>query len=269
MTSGLLNTAARQTLWLAALCAAAAPAQAAWFGDVTLATERVERGQKVTEGDPSLAATLGWRHETTGLYASLGAATVSDERYVGSDGYQLVPTLGWSLDAKPWRAGLWVSHTRYPGADGPWFGSLANTQFQSRGFQPQTTNYATTEAGASLGWQVFTLSWVRALSDYQGLALEGPGGRVSLRSRGTTYLGLDITVPFAERWMVHAGGGRLSVPDLEELDFTDWRIGLALDGAGARFSVRASGSDAAARWRNREGRSSDNTTVTAQVSWSF
>jgi hypothetical protein len=257
--------------WLAGLLAVlvlAAPARAEWFGDVSLTSERVERGQSVSEGKPSLGATLGWRHEPSGAYASFGLATVSDDRFVGSSGYQVMPSLGWALDAKPWRAGLWLSHTAYPGANGPWYGEQP-PQLQARNLSPRNTDYATTELGASIGWRVLTLTWVRALSDYQGLAFAGPAGRASFNSKGTTYVGLDLTVPFAERWMLQAGAGLLTVPDADELNYTDWRLGLSLDAAGLRWGVRVSGSDAAAQWRSRTARSSDSTRLAAQVTWSF
>jgi hypothetical protein len=253
---------------LLALLVVCTPAHAEWFGDLSLATERIERGQPVSEGQPSLGATLGWRHAPSGVYASLGVATVSDDRFVGSDGVQLMPTVGWSLDAKPWRAAVWLAHTAYPGANGPWFGELPPA-LQSLNLSPRNTDYATTEIGASIGWQALTVTWMRALSDYQGLAFAGPGGRVSFESKGTTYVGLDLTVPFAERWMVQAGAGRLTVPDADELAYTDWRLGLALDAAGLRWGLRVSGSDASVQWRSREARSSNSTKATAHVTWSF
>ena len=155
-------------LILASIWSLALPAQAEWYGDVSLATERVERGQSVSEGEPSAAATLGWRFGSSGLTASLGLATVSDERFVGSDGYQLQPTLGWAWAQDKWRAGAWLSHTAYPGAEGPWFGALP-PRLQALGLQPKTTDYGTTEAALQVGWSALTLTWARALSDYQVL----------------------------------------------------------------------------------------------------
>jgi hypothetical protein len=262
-----MRTICRTALALAGAASLALPVHAQWYGDVSLATERVERGQSVSEGRPSAAATLGWRSGGSGLYASLGMATVSDERFAGSDGYQLQPTLGWGWTRDKWRAGAWLSHTAYPGAEGPWFGVLP-PRLQALGLQPKTTDYGTTEAALQVGWSAFTLTWARALSDYQGLAFSSPRGAPSSGSRGTTYLALDIALPVGERVMLGAGAGRLTVPDVDSLDYTDWRVSAAINAAGLRWALRIGGSDASVDWRSRS-RSGDSTQVTASATWSF
>ena len=75
-------------------------------------------------------------------------------------------------------------------------------------------------------------------------------------------------MPVGKRVMLGAGAGRLTVPDVDSLNYTDWRVSASLDAAGLRWALRVSGSDASVDWRSRS-RSSDSTQVTASATWSF
>lgn len=263
--------------------AAAAHAQSSisWFGGAGLTSDRIERGLSQSARKPSLDAHLGLRHEG-GLYASLGAASVSDEQYVGSDGYKLMPEIGWSYafgrafgEADDWRAGVSLRGQFFPGARGPWFGSLP-PRLQAVSVRANDSDYQTAELGVSLGWKIATLSVTRSLTDYLGLSATetGPAGTRVLESRGTTYVGLDLDWPLTDQWSLNAGAGRLTVPNFDGLDYTDWRLGAAYQWHGLRVAVQASGSDAPAlayRVRDRSGgeTGASETVVTAGVGWVF
>lgn len=265
-----------------ALCIAAAfmpAARAEGFGGLQLASDQVSRGVSESDRKPSFGGNLGWRHEASGLYGSLGAQTVSEEQYVGSDGYKLMPELGWSHSFEgDWRAGLSLRGLYFPGARGPWFGNLP-ARAQSVALTANDSDYGTLEAGITLGWKLATLSWSRSLTNYLGLeATEtGPAGTRLLESAGTTYLGLDLDVPLGGIVRLLAGAGRLTVPDFDELSYTDWRLGVAAAFWGLDWTLFANGSNAnrdvyRARRRNgaaTEGGSSSNSTVTLTVGWYF
>ena len=257
-------------------------AQAEWFGNLQLASDRIERGLSQSERNPSASALLGFRHRSSlGLASvSLGAATVSDEQFVGSSGYKLMPELAWSSrwgtdDAG--HLGLALRGQLFPGARGPWFGNLPAAA-QGRLQRAQVSDYSTAEIGASLGWHWVTLSLTRSLTDYQGLSSTetGPLGTRVIESSGTTYVSLDIEWPLAEGWTVCAGAGQLRVPNFESLGYTDWRLGVSARAWGLLWGLQASGSNAIdTGWqvRNQSGSArgsrSNGQAVVATLAWLF
>jgi Bacterial protein of unknown function (Gcw_chp) len=256
-----------------------APALAQGFGNVGLTSDNIERGVSQSDRKPSLSAALGWR--VAGAYASLGAASVSKEQYQGSDGYKLMPELGYGLDfAQDWRSSLSLRGQVFPGATGPWFGKLP-ARLQTANVQAKQSNYSTVELGASLAWKTLSLSVSRSLTDYLGLAATetGPsGGTLGSRvieSKGTTYFGADVEWPLAEGFSLNAGAGRLHVPNFDGLSYTDWRLGGSAQAWGLRFGLQASGSNAKGdiyrlRARNGDGgTNAANTRLQGSVSWSF
>jgi Bacterial protein of unknown function (Gcw_chp) len=254
------------------------PAHAEWFGGVGIASDNIERGVSQSDRQASANAQLGLRH-AAGAYASLGIASVSDTQFVGSHGYKLAPELGWSFadlgPDKDWRAGVFLRGQVFPGARGPWFGSLP-PRLQAQAAQFNRSDYGTLEVGGALGWKIVTLSVSRSLTDYLGLSATqtGPAGERVIDSKGTTYIGLDVDWPLNDRFTMAAGAGRLHVPNFDGLSYSDWRLGASLQAAGLRWGVQASGSDAdGTRYRLRNRSSSNSsageTRLTASVGWSF
>lgn len=254
-----------------------APAHAEWFGGVGIASDNIERGVSQSDRQASVNATLGLRH-AAGAYAGLGIASVSDAQFIGSDGYKLMPELGWSFadlgQNKDWRAGLFLRGQVFPGARGPWFGSLP-PRLQAKAAQANSSDYGTLELGGSIGWKIVTLSLSRSLTDYLGLSATqtGPAGDKVIDSKGTTYVGLDIDWPPNEVLTLSAGVGRLHVPNFDGLGYTDWRLGATMQAAGLRWGLQASGSDAdRTRYRLRDrsrNSSAGDTRLAASVGWSF
>jgi Bacterial protein of unknown function (Gcw_chp) len=253
------------------------PARAEWFGGVGITSDNIERGVSQSDRQASVNAQLGLRH-AAGAYASLGIASVSDTQYVGSDGYKLMPEIGWSLtdfvENKDWRVGVSLRGQLFPGARGPWFGSLP-PRLQAQAARLNSSDYGTLELGGSLGWKVVTLSVSRSLTDYFGLSATqtGPAGDKVIDSKGTTYIGLDVDWPVSDTLALSAGAGRLNVPNFDGLGYTDWRFGAALEAWGLRWGLRASGSNADRtryRLRNRSADSSaGSAALNASVAWSF
>jgi Bacterial protein of unknown function (Gcw_chp) len=259
---------------------ACAHARAEWSGSLGLASDNIERGVSQSDRQPSVNASVLWRH-SAGAYVSLGAASVSRDQFVGSDGYKLMPELGWAgTFDNDWRAGVLLRGQYFPGARGPWFGNLPPA-LQNRVVQAKDSDYATLEVGASLGWKLATLSITRALSDYLGLAATdaGPVGKRVIESKGTLYVGLDVDWPVTEQISLSAGAGRLRIPNFDALGYTDWRVGATAKGWGLSWGVQASGTNAnAANYRLRDrlvgaatgtGKNAGGNALTASVKWLF
>jgi hypothetical protein len=265
------------TLIAGALLASAtllpANAHAEWFGGAGLSSDYVERGVSQSDRSASFDAHLGWRHRA-GAYASLGVATVSDQQFIRSDGYKLMPELGWALnelgETKDGRFSLSLRGQVFPGARGAWFSQLP-PRLQAQAAQLDDSDYGTLEINASFGWKVATLSVSHALTDYLGLSARTAAGQRVVDSKGTTYLALDFDVPVGDTLTLSAGAGRLRVPNFDGFSYTDWRIGASLRAWSLDWGLRATGSNAdPLRWRARDGDStSGSTRLAASVAWSF
>ena len=266
-----------RAVFLAALWASPV-ARAEWSGAAGLTSDNIERGVSQSDRRPTFTASLAWRH-ATGMYASLGASGVSRAQYAGGDGYKLAPELGWSGafgQADDWHAGTFLRGQYYPGAHGPWFGTLP-TAVQNRAQQAKESNYGTAELGGSLGWRISTLSVTRSFTNYQGLSAAGTGpvGDQGIQSKGTVYVGLDLDWPVTDCLSLNVGAGHLNVPNFEDLGYSDWRAGVSVRGFGLRWGLQASGSNASgAKYRVRSrgaggGSGAAEKALVASVAWIF
>jgi uncharacterized protein (TIGR02001 family) len=261
---------------LSLLALLAAPAEAEWSGHVDLSSNAIERGVTQSDGQASASAGLQWTH-AIGARASLAASTVSDHQFSQSDGYKLSPEIGWERHfGNGWRHDIALRGQIFPGAHGTWYGSLP-PRAQARVQQPQETDYGTAELAVSLGWRWVTLSWTRSLTDYLGASAvetEGTGAaarQTLLESTGTRYLAVELAWPATDALTLNAGIGRLTVPNFDALNYTDWRLGVTWLAAGLHWGLQASGTNASADAYRR--RSSDHNnasqSVTASVGWAF
>lgn len=253
-------------------------AHAEWYGHLELSTDRIERGVSQSDHSFGRSAVVGWAHPAGG-YLQLGAASVSDHQYVGSDGYKLLPEIGWNFTPAPdWRAGVQLRGQIFPGAHGSWYGELP-PRVSSRLLEAEPDNYGTAEFGLSAGWKHYTLAWSRSLTDYLGaraIESEGSGGTRRenlLESTGTQYLSLEATWPLTPKLNLNAGAGRLHVPNFDSLNYTDWRLGLGYTVGTWLWGVQASGTSASANaYRAQgaeDGRSSAENRFTASLRRSF
>ena len=274
----MTNNSTRILFFTSLLAGFSLPASAQWHGYAELASDRVERGVSQSDGQASAAVGVGWTHGS-GLRALLGASTVSSEQFSGSKGYKLSPEIGWERHfGDGWRGDIALRAQYFPGVQGQWYGSLS-PRAKNRVLQAQSTDYSTAELALAVRWKVLTLSWSRSLTDYLGAsATETEGTGQSLRqtlleTTGTQYLALDLDWPAAPNVNLLAGVGRLQVPNLAQLSYTDWRLGVVLRGFGLHWGLQASGSNAGTETYRSSGSSSDKgnaaTTVRASVGWHF
>ncbi len=208
-------------------------------GNVTFATDYVFRGVSQTAGQPTVQGTLEWTKN--GFYAGIFAANVSSKSY--NDGSIEVDLYGgWRGSAGRANLDLGVINFRYPGA---------------RATSSEAPRYDTVELTAGISWNMFSLKYNHAVSDFfsvgdenvpaswSGVTAVENGG-----SRGSGYLDLTATVPLgaASDLVLHVG--RQTVKNYGVLDYTDWRISYVqrLDRPGASITVAMQGTDADDEW---------------------
>jgi len=274
-----------------AACAAASPALAnaaskddsPWSvsGSVGVASDYRERGVSQSTTDPSAYASVEVAHRV-GAYARLGIASVSDTQYTGGSGIELTPAFGWRFrPADDWGLDLGFNGNVYPGASGAREAQLANLPpAVANRIRAASANqsFDTVQASAAVSYRGLEFRASHALTDYFGASYDtstrlGQVQNKAADSKGTTYLELNYDHPFAEHWQWSAHVGRLHVPNIDALDYTDWKLGASVDAWGLNWSLAYSATNAqTVMYRVLHGtREVDlsSSTVLAAVDWKF
>ena len=284
MKSGLIASALAAGLAAApALTLAAANDASPWTisGSVGLSSDYRERGVSQSTSDPSAHVSVEVAHRA-GAYASLGVASVSDTEYTGGAGVELTPAFGWRFTpADDWGIDLGFNGNVYPGASGAREAQLADlppaVANRIRAASADQT-FDTVQASAALSYRGLEFRASHALTDYFGARYDtsthmGQVQNKAVDSKGTTYLELNYDHPIGQHWQWSAHVGRLHVPNLDALDYTDWQLGASVDAWGLTWSLAYSATNAqTVMYRVAHGSrevdlSSD--AVLASVNWKF
>lgn len=152
-------------------------------GNVAVTSDYIFRGLSQSWGGPAIQGGVDYANPG-GFAAGVSGSSISERSYPGGTmeldlyaNYGRAIGSGWS-----WRAGLY-SYV-YAGAN-----------LDQAGLPSRSLN--TVEAHAALSWNMFTLKYSHALTDYFAADTE-QGYRGD--SKGTGYLQLDAAVPLAEAW---------------------------------------------------------------------
>ncbi len=250
-------------------------------GGVGLSTDYRERGVSQSTTDPSAHANIEFAHRA-GAYLGLGVASVSDTQYTGGSGVELTPSFGWRFAPnEDWAWDVGIDGNLYPGATGAREAQLAGLPpAVAERIRANSTDrsFDTVQISAGGSYRGFELRVSRSLTDYFGASYDTStrAGQVqskAVETKGTTYLELNYRHALGERWTWSAHVGRLHVPDLDALDYTDWQIGASVDALGLNWSLAYTATNAQSGvYRVRGGTreydlSSD--AVLAAVNWSF
>ncbi len=250
-------------------------------GQVGINSDDRERGVSQSAADPSAHASVEFSHRA-GAYFGLGVASVSDSQYTGGSGVELTPSLGWrfALD-DDWAMDFGLNGNVYPGASGARESQLAAlppaVAHRIRAASADTS-YDTAQISAALNFRDLEFRASHALTDYLGASYDtstrlGQAQTKAVDTKGTTYLELNYRWPVAQRWTLSAHLGRLHVPNIEGLDYTDWQLGASVQAWGLDWSLAYSATNAqTVMYRVIHGtREVDlsGSTVLASVDWKF
>lgn len=199
------------------LVGAASPALADGLsGNATFLSDYAFRGVSQSAEQPAVQATL--EAGVDQFYAGLFGSNVSNKSY--NDGnLEIDLYAGYRDSLGDWRYDLGLIQYRYPGAE--------TTTVPSN-------DYDTTEAYAALGYGVADVKYSYALSDYFGIDNHNPPaafGGASLPangdSKGSDYLELNLKLALPAELELAAHVGHQRVEHYDELDYSDWRLGLS------------------------------------------
>lgn len=204
-------------------------------GSITLASEYVFRGQKLSDGNPAVQAGIDYEHDA-GAFLGAWASTVDLQSPSGRRDAELDYYLGWQFSGESrFRAALSLVHYTYPG-------------------QTTSFDYDYTEA-------LVTASWGNRYSLEFGYTDDVYGFGVS-----ASHIELRADWPLRNAWVVSAG---LGANDLDNLGSSRYLYGdLGVSARFARFTVDL-------RWYDNEqpggfpGRSSAGSRLVGAVSIGF
>lgn len=274
--------AAAASLWLAA--SHQALAAEGLGGSITLATEQVARGVSQSSGKASLAGDLEWAHRA-GAYLGLGITSVDSEQFGGASA-QWSPRLGWRFgfgdSARPSTVAMGFTGHYFPGADGQRASALPPRLSGAITTQAQNSDFTTAELNLALSHAGFTLVLDRSLTDYYGIGEDsvqtGPLGQRAVNkladSVGSWHVGLSYRHEFGNGYAAWAGVGRQVIKNFEDLNYTDWRLGVSMTALGLVWALEGSGTNATGDfWRlqraSGETRELTEARVAASVAWEF
>jgi uncharacterized protein (TIGR02001 family) len=201
--------------WSAAHAADPAPNAPALTvgGNVTLVSDYLVRGVSQTQHKPTIQGEIDFSH-TSGWYGAIFGSGVSRAAYPNGSGAEIDLVTGWQF-ALPADLGLNLSYNAYfyPGAHSD-DGIKSNTQEVKAALSYDTF---------SVGVAVVTSPYVFGIYDY------GANGK-PMKSRGSTYLEVNWNPALADGVTLNLHAGHQSIRKAGEFNFSDYKIGVTLDG---------------------------------------
>jgi uncharacterized protein (TIGR02001 family) len=229
----LSTAAALATPLLAAAQAAPAPPPSPFDGNMTIASDYRFRGISQTYLGPTIQGGVDYAHDS-GIYLGNWNSNVTTAVFTGGSGIEMDFYGGWKKTFGDVGLDVGTIYYYYPNAECN--GTIGNCTAGSAKFDNLEVY-----VGASWKWLSGKLYY--SLSDYFGLANEqaaryftnrstaqplgGKGG-----SEGTMYIDLTATFPMTKELSLVAHYGKLNVKKYNELDYSDWKLGVTYDLAG-------------------------------------
>lgn len=273
------NIARRSAALAATLCASlaaqaqgqspAAQAPAVTVGgSFTLVSDYQFRGISVSNRKPAVQGGIDFTHRS-GAYLSLWASSVSEVAYSNTSGQEFDILLGW-------RRAIATDTTLEAALALYYFPGAEYTSVTGDG---ATLRYDTRELKLGLSKDIYNLTLWYGLNRYwSGIDFDNQLAKTS--TRGTSYVEFNVNPPLTDALTLNLHIGRQIVRHASFAHFTDYRIGLTLDGAAFALpgwsasisAVHNTGSQNAWGFYYRDGRPAKDSTgssVLLTVSRSF
>ncbi|MDR1969103.1 MAG: TorF family putative porin [Burkholderiaceae bacterium] len=211
----------------------AAPAPALTVGgNVTLVSDYLVRGISQTQHKPTLQGEIDFSH-ASGWYGAIFGSGVSNAAYPNGSGSEIDLVAGWQF-ALPADLGLNLSYNAY---------------FYPGGHTDDRIKFDTQEIKVALSYDTFSVGVAVVSSPYVfGIYDYGANGK-PLKSRGSTYLEANWNPVLAEGVTLNLHAGHQRIRQAGEFNFSDYKIGVTLDGK----LVRQPGWTASLAWTYNNG----------------
>ena len=185
-------------------------------GNVGLFSSYRFRGIDQTFGKPALQGGFDYAH-ASGLYVGNWNSNVSE--YAGYPGGNLEMDFygGYKFAVGDFGFDVGGLYYYYPGS--------------RNGRGAAVDNF---EAYAAVSWKFLTFKYSQALTDYFDIA----------NSKNTKYFDLSAVYDLGSGWGVNGHVGRTEVRNSDNLDYTDWKLGVTKDVSGYVFGLSYVGTNA-------------------------
>jgi uncharacterized protein (TIGR02001 family) len=212
---------------------AAAPPPPPVTGNMTIASDYRFRGISQTYNGPAIQGGIDYAH-ASGLYLGNWNSNVSSTLFSGGSAIEMDFYAGWKKSFGDFGLDVGTIYYYYPNAE-----FNANT-----GSTAGSAKFDNWEIYVGGSWKWISAKLNYALSDYFGLANEQADGGYWVHkddgtalggrggSSGTWYFDLSATVPVTKELSVVAHYGKLNVKEYNDLDYSDWKLGVTYDLAG-------------------------------------
>lgn len=234
LTLSVAAALAAPTFALAQDKPAAAPEPSPVTGNMTIASDYRFRGVSQTYNGPTIQGGIDYAH-SSGIYLGNWNSNVSSILFSGGSGIEMDFYGGWKTTfGGDFGLDLGTIYYYYPNAE--W-----NTNTGATAGNAKFDNW---EVYVGLSWKWLSAKLNYAVSDYFGLANEMADGGYFVHkddgtalggkggSSGTMYFDLTATIPVSKELNIIAHYGRLDVKKYNELDYSDWKLGLTYDLSG-------------------------------------
>ena len=260
--------------------AAAAPASPHTFtGNMTIGSDYRFRGISQTFGGPTIQGGVDYSH-ASGFYVGNWNSNVSGVTYNSGNNIEMDFYAGWKGSWGDW--GLDVGNLYYYYDSARWTGlnQQAAARAVAAGNQNNSGRYDNNEIYIAGSWKWLSAKYSYATTNYFGLndalarntnskdcfAAGGTAGTPAAictgtrggflaatnenrgNSKGSGYFQIDASYEFAPKWTIIGHVGKLSVKNYNELNYTDYKLGVTYDLSGWVLGAAAIGTSANKQW---------------------
>jgi uncharacterized protein (TIGR02001 family) len=226
-----LATAALAVPSLAAAQATAAASPHTLTGNVGLYSSYRFRGIDQTAGEPAIQGGVDYSH-SSGWYAGNWNSNVNQGAGFPGGNLEMDFYGGWKKTWGDWGLDVGGIYYYYPGTN-------SNPTNIFGVFNNKTGNVLSgrvdnTELYIGGSWKFITLKYSQAVSDYFGVP----------STDGSNYLDLSANYDLGNGWGINGHVGTLNFKNVNNGDYTDWKIGVTKDIGGWIFALSYIATDA-------------------------
>jgi uncharacterized protein (TIGR02001 family) len=207
---------------LAAVAADPAPEHTV-TGNLTLASSYRFRGIDQTFGEPALQGGIDYAH-SSGLYLGNWNSNVSSGAGFPDGNLEMDFYGGYKTTLGDFGIDIGAILYYYPGSEAKVLGAGADSG--------SVTNK---EIYLGVTWGILSAKYYYSVDDY--FSLRGTGSNAGKDTDGTSYFDLSAAYDLGNGWGINAHVGRLSLKNVDNGDYTDWKIGVTKDVNGWVFGL--------------------------------
>ncbi|KFB74141.1 MAG: Bacterial protein of unknown function (Gcw_chp) [Candidatus Accumulibacter phosphatis] len=196
------------------------PSPHSWSSNLGLVSSYRFRGIDQTFGKPALQGGFDYTH-ASGFYLGNWNSNVSSGAGFPDGNLEMDFYGGYRAAFADFGLDVGAIYYYYPGSDASGLGMGASSGAVSN-----------TELYIGGSWKFLSLKYSYATDDYfslRGLSSTGPTNK---STRGTQYVELGANYELGDGWGVYAHIGTLSLKNVYDGDYTDWKLGVTKDISG-------------------------------------